>query len=312
MPLIASIDIGTNTVRLLAAEVRDNKIVREALNLRETTRLGEGLKKGGKLRPEARERTIRALSRFARKMLDAGVKGVSAVGTEALRKASDAVEFIEEAREKAGIDLRVISAEEEARLTLLGVRSGLSALAPEGKKLIIDIGGGSTEFILTEDWSRHKAISLPVGAVNLFERFLLNDPPVTLEMADLTAFCAGQVIPPLKNFLAGVKPLLIGTAGTITTLAAVDLALEPYDPLKVTGYSIDRDRVAVLEGRLAGLPKESRRLIAGIEPGREDIILSGTVLLGVIMDAAQANKITVCDSGLREGNLLDFYEKNEF
>ena len=190
MPLIASIDIGTNTVRLLAAEVRDNKIVREALNLRETTRLGEGLKKGGKLRPEARERTIRALSRFARKMLDAGVKGVSAVGTEALRRASDAVEFIEEAREKAGIDLRVISAEEEARLTLLGVRSGLSGLAPDGEKLIIDIGGGSTEFILTEDWSRHKAISLPVGAVNLFERFLLNDPPVTLEMADLTAFCA--------------------------------------------------------------------------------------------------------------------------
>ena len=134
MPLIASIDIGTNTVRLLAAEVRDNKIVREALNLRETTRLGEGIKKGGKLRPEARERTIRALSRFAREMLDAGVKGVSAVGTEALRKASDAVEFIEEAREKAGINLRVISAEEEARLTLLGVRSGLSDPCPGRQK----------------------------------------------------------------------------------------------------------------------------------------------------------------------------------
>jgi exopolyphosphatase/guanosine-5'-triphosphate,3'-diphosphate pyrophosphatase len=312
MPVIASIDIGTNTVRLLAAEVRDNKIIREVLNLRETARLGEGLKKGGKIRPEARERTIRTLSQFANKMLDAGVKGVSAVGTEALRKASDAAEFLKEAREEAGIELRVISAEEEARLTLLGVRSGLSGLALDGKKLIIDIGGGSTEFILTEDWYNHKTISLPIGAVNLFERFLLNDPPVSLEMANLTAFCAGQVMAPLKDFLAGMKPLLIGTAGTITTLAAVDLALELYDPLKVTGYSIGRDRVAVLEGRLAALPKESRRLIAGIEPGREDIILSGTVLLGVIMDAAQADKITVCDSGLREGNLLDYYEKNKF
>ena len=143
MPLIASIDIGTNTVRLLTAEVRDNKIVREALNLRENTRLGEGLKKGGKLRPEARERTIRALSRFAVKMLDAGVKGVSAVGTEALRRASDAAEFIEEAREKAVRELRVISAEEEARLTLLGVRFGLSGLAPDGEKLIIDIGAAA-------------------------------------------------------------------------------------------------------------------------------------------------------------------------
>jgi exopolyphosphatase / guanosine-5'-triphosphate,3'-diphosphate pyrophosphatase len=312
MPVIASIDIGTNTVRLLAAEVRDNKIIREVLNLRETTRLGEGLKKGGKLRPEARERTIRALSQFASKMLDAGVKGASAVGTEALRKASDAAEFLEEAREEAGVELRVISAEEEARLTLLGVRSGLGGHALDGQKLIIDIGGGSTEFILTENWSNHKAISLSIGAVNLFERFLLNDPPVSLEMADLTTFCTGQVMAPLKNFLAGAKPLLIGTAGTITTLAAVDLALEVYDPRKVTGYSIDRDRVAVLEGRLAALPKESRRLIAGIEPGREDIILSGTALLGVIMDAAKADKITVCDSGLREGNLLDYYEKNKF
>lgn len=312
MPLIASIDIGTNTVRLLAAEVQDNKIVREALSLRETTRLGEGLKKGGKLRPEARERTIKALSRYASKMLDAGVKGVSAVGTEALRMASDSAEFIEQAREEAGIELRVITAEEEARLTLLGVRYGLGNIAPDGKKLIIDIGGGSTEFVLTEDWSRHKAISLPIGAVNLFERFLLNDPPVTLEMTDLTAFCVGQVMSPLKNFLAGAKPLLVGTAGTITTLAAVDLALELYDPLKVTGHSMDRERVAVLEGRLAGLPKESRRLIAGIEPGREDIILSGTVLLAVIMDAAQADKITVCDSGLMEGNLLDYYDKKGF
>jgi exopolyphosphatase / guanosine-5'-triphosphate,3'-diphosphate pyrophosphatase len=312
MPVIASIDIGTNTVRLLAAEVRDNKIIREVLNLRETTRLGEGLKKGGKLRAEARERTIRALSHFASKMLDVEVKGVSAVGTEALRRASDAAEFLDEAREETGIELRVISAGEEARLTLLGVRSDLGGLAPDGKKLMIDIGGGSTEFILTEDWFSHKAISLPIGAVNLFERFLLNDPPATLEMADLTAFCASQIMAPLKNFLTVAKPLLIGTAGTITTLAAVDLALEVYDPMKVTGYSMDRERVAVLEGRLAGLPKESRRLIAGIEPGREDIILSGTVLLGVIMDAAQADKITVCDSGLREGNLLDYYEKNKF
>ncbi len=312
MPLIASIDVGTNTLRLLAAEVKGGRIMREVLNLRETTRLGEGLKAGGKLKAEARERTIRTLKEFSRSMLESGVEGVSAVGTEALRKTSDAADFIRETREEAGIILNVISPEEEARLTLLGVKSAIGESFPDGRKLVIDIGGGSTELILTEDWSTHKSVSLPIGAVSLFERFLLNDPPTALEMAELTAFCTETTLPRLKDFLGAGKPALIGTAGTITTLAAVDLALEIYDPVKVTGYSIGRERIAVLEGRFAGLPKESRRLIAGIEHGREDIIVSGTLLMSVIMDAFRADKITVCDWGLREGNLLDYYNKKGF
>ncbi len=313
MPLIASIDVGTNTLRLLAAEVRGGKIIREALNLRETTRLGEGLKTGGgRLKAEARERTIRTLAEFSKRMLEAGVEGVSAVGTEALRRASDAGDFVREARDEAGIILKIIPAEEEARLTLLGVKSAIGESFPAGRKLVMDIGGGSTEIILTEDWSRHISVSIPIGAVSLFERFLINDPPTPLEMSGLITFCNETVLPRLKGFTGGDKPALVGTAGTITTLAAVDLAQEAYDPAKITGHVLGRERISAFEARLAGLPRESRRLIAGIESGREDIIVSGTLLAGVIMDAFGADKITVCDWGLREGNLLDYYNKKTF
>jgi exopolyphosphatase / guanosine-5'-triphosphate,3'-diphosphate pyrophosphatase len=309
--LAASIDIGTNTVRLLAAEVRGGRITREILNLRETTRLGEGIKEGAKLAAKAKERTIETLVRFSKLLLEAGVEEVSAVGTAALRQASDGEQFMEQVRERAGLRLRIISQEEEARLTLLGVRAGFGEKAPEGSNMVVDIGGGSTEFILTENWEENKSVSIPAGAVTLFERFILNDPPTATEMAELEKFCVGLVMPIFKNFSGsgGEKPRLIGTAGTITTLAAIDLAMEQYEPGKVTGHKLGRDRVEVLQMRLAGLSKESRRLIAGIEPGREDIILSGTLLLGVIMDAAKADSITVCDYGLREGNLLDYYDK---
>src|SRR5512135_3914038 len=158
MPLLASIDVGTNTVRLLAAHVRDGRIVDEVLNLREITRLGEGLKKGGPLNPGARARTIEVLKEFAGKLKAAGVKGVRAVATEALRQASDARAFIADVTDATGLTLELISGEEEARRTLLGVKAGIGRTGMSGRKLIVDIGGGSTELIQTSDWARWEAM----------------------------------------------------------------------------------------------------------------------------------------------------------
>lgn len=310
MPLLASIDVGTNTVRLLAAHVRDGRIVDEVLNLREITRLGEGLKKGGPLNPGARARTIEVLKGFAGKLKAAGVKGVRAVATEALRQASDARAFIADVTDATGLTLELISGEEEARRTLLGVKAGIGHTGMSGRKLIVDIGGGSTELIQTSDWARWEAMSLPLGAVSLYERFLVSDPPADDEMTNLIDYCIAGLAG-LGPFTEMKKPdLLVGTAGTITTLAAVDLAMdvEEYDPLKVTGHRLSRDTVSRLLARFIGLPKENRRLIAGLEPGREDIIVSGTVLLAAIMDRMEADFIVVCDFGLREGNLLDYFE----
>ena len=165
---LASIDVGTNTVRLLAAEVEEGRITREILNLREITRLGESLAEGGALSPAARERTVRVLAEWARRLEDEAVFDVSAIATEALRRSRDAEGFVGEVSERAGFNLHIISGEEEARLTLIGVRSGLGVNGHQGQKLILDIGGGSVEFVLTEDWNHFKAVSLPIGAVGLY------------------------------------------------------------------------------------------------------------------------------------------------
>jgi exopolyphosphatase/guanosine-5'-triphosphate,3'-diphosphate pyrophosphatase len=310
MPLLASIDVGSNTVRLLAAEVEDSRIIKEVLNLREITRLGEGLVEGGRLKEAARARTIAVLKEYAAKLKVAGIKDVKVVATEALRRAADAAAFAADVKDAAGLTLEVISGEEEARLTLLGVKAGIGKLGFGGRKLLVDIGGGSTELVLTEGWDDFKALSLPLGAVSLHERFLISDPPADEEIVKLEGYCFLK-LGGLDGFLGQQKPdLLVGTAGTITTLAAVDLAMDAaeYDPLRVTGHRISRDTVSRLLARFIGLPKENRRLIAGLEPGREDIIVSGTVLLAAIMDRAGADFIVACDFGLREGNLLDTLE----
>lgn len=306
--LIGSIDVGSSTVRLLAAETEKGLIKRQVLNLREMTRLGEGLKEGGRLSPRSRRRTLEVLKEYSEKLKEAGVEYVSAVATEALRKASDSADFVADVIRETSLELEVLSWEEEARRTLLGITYGIAGLNIEGWKLLIDIGGGSTELITTSDWKNCTMRSLPIGAVSLYERFLLNDPPSDNEMSELLTYSFG-IIGKAEIKPEGEPPKLIGTAGTITTLAAVDLNLEEYDPAKVTGHVLTRDMVDKLLARLTGLSKENRKLVVGLEPGREDIIVSGTLLLGALMDAAGAESIMVCDSGLREGNLLDFMGK---
>lgn len=306
MPILASIDVGSNSVRLLAGRVSEGRIDSVALNLRASTRLSESLRPGGRLRAEAADRTVAVLKDYARRLEEAGVYTVSAVATEALRVATDAKAFVQRVADETGIEIEVISGEEEARRTLIGIRAGVADIAGDGPKLLVDIGGGSTELIYTQDWEAFRPISLPLGAVSLYERYLLNDPPRSADISELEAACfvalkkAGDIVP------NGEEPVMVGTAGTITTLAAVEMAMDVYDPLKVTGHRLDRETVARLLARFSGLTKESRRLLAGLEPGREDIILSGTALLGTIMDITGSGFIVVSDYGLREGNLLDY------
>jgi len=309
VPVLASVDVGSNSVRLLAATVSDGAIGKVALNLRATTRLSQGLRPGGRLMREAADRTVRVLKDYAERLKAAGVAGVSVVGTEALRVAADREAFVARVLDETGLMVEVISGEEEARRTLLGIRAGVGGLVGLAPKLLVDIGGGSTELTYTADWRSFKAISLPIGAVSLYERFLLDDPPKSSDVRDLEAASFGALRTLNELVPKGESPVMVGTAGTITTLAAVDLAMDVYDPAKVTGHKIGRETVGRLLARFCGLPKESRRLLAGLEPGREDIILSGTALLGVIMDVAKSDWLVVSDYGLREGNLIDYSGK---
>jgi len=312
--ILAGIDIGTNSIRLLIAETGPGAF-RELYSTRRTTRLGKDLDRTGMLSPDAMARSLSALIEFSACIHRFSADQTSAIGTSALRNASNAHTFIADVRQRTGIDISVISGEDEARLTLRGVKS---ALQEEGMKadlldsaLVIDIGGGSTEFIVTSECSRPLVQSLPLGAVYLSERYVTADPPGADALAALRQTVRSELDKaeqrgPALSHGPGERPkLLIGTAGTITTLAAMDQAMTVYDPARINGSVLTQGAVNGIVQTLVRSTAAERRTLAGLEPGREDIILSGAIIAQEIMERYAYLEMLVSDWGLREGIIAD-------
>jgi exopolyphosphatase/guanosine-5'-triphosphate,3'-diphosphate pyrophosphatase len=309
--ILAGIDIGTNSLRLLIAETGPGAF-RVLYSARRTTRLGKNLDRTGRLSPEAMERSFSVLSEFSTHILRFSASQTSAIGTSALRKASNAEKFITETLRRTGIAISVVSGEDEARLTLLGVRS---ALQDRGKKtdllasaLVIDIGGGSTEFIMTNNSSGPFVQSLPLGAVYLAERCITADPPAVDEIAALRQTVRSELDTVEQRWTAlaqDTPQILIGTAGTITTLAAMDQGMAQYDPVRINGAVLTRVAIDRIVQTLASTTLGERRTLAGLEPGREDIILPGAIITQEIMERYSYREILVSDWGLREGIVAD-------
>jgi exopolyphosphatase/guanosine-5'-triphosphate,3'-diphosphate pyrophosphatase len=300
--ILAGIDIGTNTLRLLIADTGPRSF-HEIHSDRRITRLGAELDRTGKLSVDARGRSLAVLFEFSEKVRNAGCRAVAAVGTSALRRAVDSAEFLEEVRLRTGLKVRVVDGSEEARLTLLGVSRAMSAEMLSRGAMVIDIGGGSTEIVIGEGSAE---TSLPLGAVYLSERFLAHDPVQPDEFQRLRAEVRRQLRSSLPSIVR--PPRLIGTAGTITTLAAMHQQLTAYDPVRINGSCLTRDWVADTVQRLAESTAGERRTMPGLEQGREDIILAGAVVLQEIMDTWQYPELLVSDWGLREGILFDLYD----
>jgi exopolyphosphatase / guanosine-5'-triphosphate,3'-diphosphate pyrophosphatase len=296
--ILAGIDIGTNTLRLLIADA-DSRTLRILHSARTITRLGELLDRTGLLTKAATQRSLHALAAFNRDIRRLQPAAVCTVGTSALRNAGNAKEFIDEVRTHTGLEIRIITGLEEARLTLLGVKRSLNA----EPAMVVDIGGGSTEIVS----SLRSCVSLPLGAVYLTERFISRDPPLPADLERLRQ----EIRTTLDR--SGVVPAgrgdLIGTAGTITTLASMDQALIEYDPARITGYTLTRHGVMNLVLRLSSTPISERSGIPGLEPGREDIILAGAVVAEEIMMRFGYERMVVSDWGLREGILFDLYDR---
>lgn len=308
--ILAGIDIGTNTLRLLIAETGSGFLT-DIHSDRRITRLGENLDKTGQLSPEARERSISAIAQFCDDIAKYAPQAVRAVGTSALRTAGNAAAFIDEVRARTGITPEVITGEEEARLTLRGVMAAIPNSTGDESGIAIDIGGGSTEIISFGSRTGVSETSLGLGAVYLTERFLMHDPPRIEELHALRR-AIRQALDPVR--LAPGR-ILIGTAGTITTLAAIDRQLIRYDPDSINGWTLSRRSVDQIVSRISRSSIAERRKIIGLEPGREDIILAGAVIAQEIMDRFGASDILVSDWGLREGILLDLHDtmvKNNF
>jgi exopolyphosphatase/guanosine-5'-triphosphate,3'-diphosphate pyrophosphatase len=301
---LAGIDVGTNTVRALVAEAHAATGLVPLWADQVVTRLGEGLTGRGTLGEAAAARTLAAVRRYRDRARKLGAAEVLLVATAAVRQARDGAEFLGRLRVEPGLVPRVVSGEEEAALTLLGAAWGLGAIA--GPFALLDIGGGSTEVLVAEGVRVLTAVSLTLGVVQLVERFFARDPVEPAHLAACRAYVDQRLQDEAWDRILPLRPAaLVATAGTPTTLAALDLGLPAYDPARVQGHRLTAAAVERLTARLAGLPLAARARTPGLEPGRADVIVPGGIVLASALGGLGLPAAVVSDSGLREGILLD-------
>ena len=303
MTALASIDIGTNTIRMIILESGPNGDLREVDSERAIVRLGEGLHTEKRLLPHRIEQAIRVLKGFVETCRRCGNVPIHAVATSAVREAKNREEFLDRIQADLGMEIQVIPWEEEARLTLEG---GFWKIHPKGKRtLIFDIGGGSTEFSLSEGKMLLGTGGTALGVVSLTERFITRHPVDPEEYRDLQDHLREE-LGRIRGILpAGQVDQMIGTAGTVTTLAAIDQDLFPYDPLKIHETHLSRDRIETIQADLKSKSIEERQRIKPLERGREDLIVSGIAIVLETMEAFECGDLTVSEFGLREGIILN-------
>ena len=306
---LAAIDIGTNSIRSIVIQfdaAGEYKILDDE---KVTVRLGEGLNQTGSISPAAWERALEALSR-QKKIIDGyGVRSIEAVATSAVRKAANGADFISEIRSRIGLEVEVISGEDEAELA---AQSAFHNFDLEGvRHLIFDIGGGSLELITALGTHIEEVLSLELGAVFLTENFLKNDPVNPAEHQKLRK----HIRKALKNSLAGQErpamQCLVGSGGTITSIAAMVTAgrRERYD--SVHGYELLRSEVVHLLAMLLRMSDKDRRALPGLSPDRSDIIIAGVTVVDELMDFFQVNLLRVNERGIREGLILRGLRKQQ-
>lgn len=305
----AAIDVGSNTVRLLLAEQKEAGQLCPWRRERIITRLAGKYTKDKGLDDQAMQRTIEALKIFQNLLMKEKIFQVMAVGTGVMRQAPNREEFRNKVYRETGIDLRILTGKEEAALMIKGIRWGWKE-AKEEECLFVDIGGWSTEIVWVQhNLSRHSQ-SVDLGAVALCEKFLFQDPPEKKEQILLTNYIK-EIINPLRaEFIncgfpaASSLATLIGTAGTITTLAAIAQQLPNYEPPKINNYLLHLEEIKKIYKDLISLPAQERLKIIGLEKGREDLIIAGTAILINLMEIFHIPRLIVVDSGLLEGILL--------
>jgi exopolyphosphatase/guanosine-5'-triphosphate,3'-diphosphate pyrophosphatase len=299
---IASIDIGTNTFRLLVSEAGEGSSLKKLYVGREITRLGEGLTPGKMLISQnAMDRSLKALSGFSLKLREYGVGKLRAVATSAVRESLNGRDFARKVEAETGIPVDVISGDEEARLTVEGVLSSVRLDTPGC--LIFDIGGGSTEYVYVKEGEIRNIASTGLGVVRLTEEYLGSETESESDIASLNAHIGEIISQCLSSYPdgSGKNLTLIGTAGTPTTLAAIELGLEKYDPLLVNNFILGRGMIERTFKTLLSLPRSERTKVPGLEKGREDLIISGTLIVLGTMDRFSSESMVVSDAGLLEG-----------
>jgi exopolyphosphatase/guanosine-5'-triphosphate,3'-diphosphate pyrophosphatase len=298
---LGAIDIGTNSVRLLVADVdgAGEAAKLESLDRRiQITRLGQGVDESRRLDPEAISRTLDALREFRGALDELGVERARATATSAVRDADNRDEFLGSAADVLGFEPELLPGTEEARLSFLGATAGLDEPAPY---LTLDIGGGSTEFVVGTH-EPEGLISVDTGSVRITEQHLRSDPPEPEELSEAVSVVRAHLAD-VEREVPAVRDAatLIGVAGTITTVAAIELGLIEYDRDKIHHFRLDRTAAEDVFRTLATEPVEVRRHNPGLEPGRVDIIVGGTLILVTIMRTFDFNELLVSEADILDG-----------
>jgi exopolyphosphatase/guanosine-5'-triphosphate,3'-diphosphate pyrophosphatase len=309
MTSIAAVDIGSLTVHLAVAEVLGPGRFQVIWHHREITGLGREVAETGALSRADQDRTLEALKDFAREMAARGVDRGQGVATQAVRQARNGPEFLRAAAAGLKLPVRLLTPEEEAHLALSGVLTALEAQYREAGSLVVfDVGGGSSEFILVQRGQEPVFAGLPLGVLSLSRTRPLGDPP----RADKVAVLREELFGELQNFyqehfqeLLESPPKLVGTAGSVTTLAAMAQEMAAYDPKRVNNYILKKHQVAELAERLAALPEKERARLPGIEPAKAGVMVAGALIIQTILEVFGQEHLVVVDAGLLEGVLAE-------
>lgn len=299
---IAVADLGTNSTRLLVADLGSDGDLDEVDRRTKVTRLGDGVDSSGRLADDAIERVLSTLDDYRRAADEHGATRSVAVATSAVRDAANGAEFQAMVRERSGFDLRTITGEEEARLTFLGATAGRDGHDPV---LVIDIGGGSTEYVVgIPGGAPEFHVSTRLGSVRQTERHISTDPPTGQELTALAGAAREIVTEAIPADVREGVQSGIAVAGTATTLAAIDQALEPYDGERVHGYRLTLSACQRMLERLASVPVEERRETPGLHPDRAPTIVAGAVIIIESMRAFGLEAVETSEADILHGVAL--------
>jgi exopolyphosphatase/guanosine-5'-triphosphate,3'-diphosphate pyrophosphatase len=293
---VAGIDCGTNSIRLLIADIAGGRLTDVSRRM-EIVRLGEGVDRTGRLSEAALTRTRKALTGYAAEITDLGITRIRMCATSASRDASNAGDFRAMVRDVLGVDPEVITGDEEARLSFTGAVAGLTAEKPY---LIVDIGGGSTEFVTGSAGVEH-AISMDIGCVRMTERHLHHDPPSSDEIEAATADITAAVDTALAAVPGREARTMVGLAGTVTTVAALAHGLTSYDPDRIHHARVSREQVARVTDDLLAMPVAQRLALKVMHPGRADVIGGGALILKIIMERSGQDTVVASEHDILDG-----------
>ena len=300
---VAAVDQGTNSTRLLVAEPDEEGFEDLARDM-VITRLGQGVDETGRLAPDALQRTLAVLGRYVRRAKALHVERIRVAATAAVRDAANATEFEQRVGELAGYPLEIVSGEEEARLSFLGATRGLDAPPPF---LVLDIGGGSTEFVVGSE-RPSAAISTQMGSVRLTERFAPSDPPEASELDRMRAAIGERLDDVERAIPARDAHTFVAVAGTSTTVQAVSLRLDFYDPERIHRTRLSREDAARVAAGLAEMTTAERAALPVMAPGRADVIVAGSVILVEVMERFGFDEAIVSETDILDGLVLEMLE----